>query len=693
MSDELHKKIIVTGDVSDANAKLDEVNDNLEEAKIKQEELNKEKENAIKTQATYTSTLEKGSVSLLKTSGLMGMLDANTGGMASKMLSGINAIKGFNAGLGAMRGAIVATGIGALVVLVGTLIAHWDDLSAMLNKTTEEQKLLNEAMEEGKTELIDTFTSIIQVEMAFEDLRDGLISSTDALETYNEKMGDKLGLYEDVNDAEQNFIDNTPRYIESIIKRKQVEILTGKLAQLELDRLESKEKTTLTGWQSFWISMSTTAEYRQDAINAYIEKSAKERVAKFEEEEQKIRDSIKQINREWQELLKGGDIDEKSNKDKAKAIKDREDAEKEAKRRAEENARKAKADADKRRADAKAQADKDAQEEKARLQKIEDDLKKHQDNVTKLNEEFYRDNLTDEEREIYDLEKKYADSLATARAYLESDAENAEKHKEQIAQLEEEKFQRLQEIQAKYTEKERAEKETAELAEIDSYNAAIEDETLKFEDKMMRLDDQLRLINEATEISEDERTELIRKNNEERTRIEKEQADKSREIAEQKYNLAMRVVEDTGQLMNSLSALAGEHTAEGKALAIAGAVIDMLSTNISIVKGFIETIPGPWGIAASIPAVAANVANMMATIKQITAVKIPNTADKGVPVASSPMAMKAPSFNIVGQSSNNQLAETIAGRSNDPIQAYVVSSDVTTAQSLDRNRINNSTFL
>jgi hypothetical protein len=48
----------------------------------------------------------------------------------------------------------------------------------------------------------------------------------------------------------------------------------------------------------------------------------------------------------------------------------------------------------------------------------------------------------------------------------------------------------------------------------------------------------------------------------------------------------------------------------------------------------------------------------------------------------------APNFNIVGNSGINQLAE-LGGQ---PIQAYVVSGEVTSAQSLDRNRIQNASF-
>lgn len=50
-------------------------------------------------------------------------------------------------------------------------------------------------------------------------------------------------------------------------------------------------------------------------------------------------------------------------------------------------------------------------------------------------------------------------------------------------------------------------------------------------------------------------------------------------------------------------------------------------------------------------------------------------------------------FNIVGQSTTNQLAETISRQTGEPVKAFVVASEVTTAQSLDRNRIQNSTFL
>ena len=51
-------------------------------------------------------------------------------------------------------------------------------------------------------------------------------------------------------------------------------------------------------------------------------------------------------------------------------------------------------------------------------------------------------------------------------------------------------------------------------------------------------------------------------------------------------------------------------------------------------------------------------------------------------------AMPQPSFNVVGDSGINQLAELQM----QPTQAFVVSGDITTAQSLDRNKIQNATI-
>jgi len=64
----------------------------------------------------------------------------------------------------------------------------------------------------------------------------------------------------------------------------------------------------------------------------------------------------------------------------------------------------------------------------------------------------------------------------------------------------------------------------------------------------------------------------------------------------------------------------------------------------------------------------------------------------GVPSGGGGAAPAAPSFNVVGASPVNQIAQTIAQQQQQPIKAYVVANDVTTQQSLDRNIVSSASI-
>ena len=52
----------------------------------------------------------------------------------------------------------------------------------------------------------------------------------------------------------------------------------------------------------------------------------------------------------------------------------------------------------------------------------------------------------------------------------------------------------------------------------------------------------------------------------------------------------------------------------------------------------------------------------------------------------------APQFNTVGASGINQLSQSIAGQNQKPVQAYVVANDISSAQSMERNRVQQASF-
>jgi hypothetical protein len=166
-------------------------------------------------------------------------------------------------------------------------------------------------------------------------------------------------------------------------------------------------------------------------------------------------------------------------------------------------------------------------------------------------------------------------------------------------------------------------------------------------------------------------------------------AQTERELHKQKIADMNEALEATSATIGQVADLFGRESAAGKAAAITQATID---TYLSAQKAYTSTIgiPVVGPVLAPINAglaIAAGIKN----IKAITAVKTPNGGGGGggnISNSFSGSTAQSPSFNVVGNSGVNQLAQL----QQQPVQAYVVSGSVTTAQSLDRNRIENATL-
>ncbi len=141
--------------------------------------------------------------------------------------------------------------------------------------------------------------------------------------------------------------------------------------------------------------------------------------------------------------------------------------------------------------------------------------------------------------------------------------------------------------------------------------------------------------------------------------------------------------------LNGLSALAGENAEAQKGIGIAQAVID---TYVGATKALAQ-----GGIAGPVAA-AGVIASGLASVITIAKTKIPKpkgasgggTSSASIPSKSS--TPTPPSFNVVGTSDTSVLADSVASQTNEPVQAYVVSNDVTTAQSLQNNIVEGATI-
>tara|TARA_R110000737_G_scaffold211967_1_gene229519 strand:- start:1026 stop:2867 length:1842 start_codon:yes stop_codon:yes gene_type:complete len=161
-------------------------------------------------------------------------------------------------------------------------------------------------------------------------------------------------------------------------------------------------------------------------------------------------------------------------------------------------------------------------------------------------------------------------------------------------------------------------------------------------------------------------------------------------------------------------ALAGAETGLGKALLVAKQIMNAKELVLEITKtiafstqaaarstvavaegtartakiGFPQNIPMLIGYAAQ--AVGIIGAIKSATSKAKAPISLPSSSTISSGVRSA--APQSPSFNIVGSSETNQLAEAIGSQSQQPVRAYVVSGDVSTAQSLDRNIVESASL-
>jgi len=194
----------------------------------------------------------------------------------------------------------------------------------------------------------------------------------------------------------------------------------------------------------------------------------------------------------------------------------------------------------------------------------------------------------------------------------------------------------------------------------------------------------------SSQIQEERRKELEAEmaNSLEKRRIAKEEADAIIALEEKKKKAREDALTATASTLGQISELFGQQTAAGKAAAIAEATIQ---TYLSAQKAYQSTvgIPVVGPVLAPINAglaIAAGIKN----IKAITAVKTPDGGGGGGGNLSNNFTSgaQAPSFNVVGNSGMNQLAQI----QQTPIQAYVVSGEVTSAQALDRNRVKNATL-
>ena len=548
-----------------------------------------------------------------------------------------------------IKNAIGATGIGLLVIALGAIYAYWDDIKEAVNGVSNEQKRLNVLAEKN-------------VQIANENLKSA------------KSMDNTLKLQ---GKSEQQILDikikATQQAIDANISRVKGLQLTNRLeaeaAQRNYERLKSFIDFVSIPQRVLFETAATAINKIIDLVNKtgiieikgkidekFAEK-ATDYITKLAFDPAKTKAEGAANLKETQNAIKDltnerdGYILSK-NKQDTKASKDSKDISKEG------------FDAEQKLVEEKLKNDKISIDEKRNI--VLEDNKLSKEDRLKFLQELHDEEIKNEEthnKAIADLNKRYDDEKANRLADTNVKKEQLDYERRlteinNIAQTELEKQTLIEKLNGEHA-------------------VRLADATKSDNEKK---------IAEAKALADKE------------IEIEKAKAQQKTDIQNAAFDLASGGI-------NFLKEIGDKNKAIQKAGIIAENAIGIAKMIIANNAANIGALATPQAIATSgasaVPIIAMNniktalavATTISSTAKALSAVGGGSAGGGGsASGGGGGSAAAPPSFNIVGQNSNNQLAQTIAGQQQQPVQAYVVSGNVSSAQSLDRNRIDTATF-
>jgi len=311
------------------------------------------------------------------------------------------------------------------------------------------------------------------------------------------------------------------------------------------------------------------------------------------------------------------------------------------------------------------------------------------------------------------LQKRLQTSLTTFRNEEKADREAARKAEEDKQKAEQKRIKDKEKADKKARDKQKAEDEKAraikkaadEKAQKEELERKIKQNDLlnkltntQQEQEIYELKQQYEKKFELAKGNAELEKELRKKQQEELAQIDKKFREKSQQERLDAFEQAAQTTMNALIAINELTqAFAKEDEASqkkafevNKAIGIANAIIN---TSVGVSKALASSPPPLNFINAAIVT-----ATGVAAVKNIQKTKFdsssfdtttPSTSGgSGSGATTSPS--QAPSFNVVGQSGFNQVAGALGQQP--PVQAFVVSGDVTTAQQLQNNTIQQATF-
>ena len=585
-------------------------------------EIEVKSKGAAKAISDVTKGLSNFNDELSKNREATKILDQITGGAVTQfknykesLTSGIKAVKGLSTSFKGLRTAVISTGIGALVVALGLIVAYWDDIKELVSGVSAEQEDLLAIQEKNVQASRDQSDAISMTENT---LRLQGKSEEDILAMKKAQTNETIAALEAQLVTQQEIKKSQ---IETAKRNKSIlqGIIRFVFAPLSLIL---KMVDGITYAASLLPGVGDIATNLEGKFSGGIANLIFDPSEVASEADATIKETKKQLDK-LKNTRDGYELQERKNREKKKSG-GKSDSDDEKKRQEELEALKDKI--------RDAEANKEDEARALELQKI------REHNLTLLQE------AKDAGLKTQELEDSLDETLAAKKAEFDRIDE-------------ERRLKKLKEDREKLIEQLELDKEFDDLSFEESRNLINEREAVLLADKTLSL--------------------------EQRTELEKQFADARTEISEKEGEAKTDAAMSYANSLGKISGLVGKETQAGKMAASAAALIQ---TYLAAQQARTSqlAIPTPDAPVRAALAMAVEIAAGLKNVKEINSIKVPRASGGGT--APTPSASPTPPrFNVVGATETSQLADAVASQTQQPIQAYVVSNDVTTAQSLQNN--------
>lgn len=534
-----------------------------------------------------------------------------------------------------LKGAIAATGIGLLVVAIGSVVEAFSTFKSAAEQAAEAQKSFNDQTTKiasvglkAEQESIERRTKLLISEAKARGASAAEIAKIER-DALTLRRNSYQRYYDEVNKLDVEAGIEAKNNINNLNTEIEVQDNLAKAAQLERDKAQAKERSDIAKQ-----SAEERKKAEQDAIKELSDVRKENTLLAIEDEQQRA--------------VKAIEIDLKSNLDRINQLKVNE---------------------------------KIKQALRVELQKKADT------EIAALNQQ----RAEEEAKAAAEYEKKVAEvrSEVQLNAIKDEDVRSIEAIKLKYQKQFDEITAQETESGGKQTELRKAllERQAQEIADADlKIRQEIAQRDLEFNQK--QIDNELLTFNQRRSYVEESLNDLNRYYSE--GILKEEEFNKQREsltniriaLNQKEKEAQLNNLNSYGQVIGQVAQLLGKNTAAGKAAAIAEATINTYLSASKAYQAMSAIPPAPlFGVLAAGVATAAGIKN----VREIAKVQVPGGGGGGTPSISAPIGGISTSAPIrptlpLTQTITQLQSGSINQLQNASIRAYVVESDITSGQ-------------